>query len=1438
MNPQKYFYKAGLDVGSTTAKLAVVDKNQVLIYSDYRRHNTRILETVINIFSEINADLISGTIALGVTGSAGIGIFEKLNIPFVQEVISSTEVVRKNFPNVKTLIDIGGEDSKMIFFEKEKHPDIRMNGNCAGGTGAFIDQMADLLNIKVQELNELSRNYSHIYPIASRCGVFAKTDVQNLISRKIPVSDIAASIFQAVVIQILNTLARGETVKTDIMYIGGPLTFLPELVKAFNRNLHVTEKNIVIPDKPEIFPAYGVAIHNDINHLEIQIPGFIEKIRRIAAKPIKLSNRLEPLFSSGKEYLEWSENRFSKKVEKKSLKDYSRENCFVGIDSGSTTTKITIIGQNKELLFTYYTNNKGNPVNTVKNGLLRFREELRKIGREKSVEIKQTAVTGYGEDLIKAAFGIDTGIVETIAHYTAARFFCPEVSFILDIGGQDMKAIFVTNGLINRIELNESCSSGCGSFIQSFGNSLGYEVSEFSDIACRAKMPTDLGTRCTVFMNSKVKQSLRENASIEDISAGLAYSVIKNALYKVLKIRNINNLGEHIVVQGGTFRNQAIQRSFECITGKKVICTNIPEQMGAFGAAVIALENYTLLTNENPEAVVKTSFIGLEKIIDTDKFTTKQQHCKGCVNNCTITRFVFSSNKVFYTGNKCEKIFSNNGEKTQKGENLFEYKNKLLFDRKTFSQQADLDKSLPVIGIPRVLNIYENYPFWNTLLVNCGFTIELSSPSSTTIYECGRGTVMSDSICYPAKLVNGHIIELSRKNIDRILYPIVIYEKNEFADSDNSFNCPIVSSYPDVIKSAINTQTKNNILLDTPTINFNDTKLLRKACLEYVKRFDIKTTVFNKAFKLALAAQEAFKSDILVKGKKIIENALTKNRPLIVLAGRPYHADPLINHKTPEILADMGVDVITEDAISPCGNGNLKDLLIITQWSYPNRIYNAAKWVAIQPDNIQFVQINSFGCGPDAISIDECIDILKTGKKAHTLIRVDDIASTGSVKLRLRSLIESLKIKKPDRNVSTRQRITTADFEKTDKRRIILAPHFAEMYSPLIPALFAAAGYNFVVLPPPDKKSVEFGLKYSNNEICYPATIIVGDILKALKSGKYNRDDVAAGITQTGGQCRASTYLSLIKKGMVDAGYADVPVISVGTAGKTINPQPGFQIDWLKMLPVTFASVLFTDSIATMYYSMVVREEKKGESKKLLDRYHALADQPIRAKNVKKVFALLTTAVHDFNNIKVNNKCYPKIGIVGEIYVKYNSFGHRGIIDWLIEQGVEVVIPPILDFFIQEFVNIHVNKKANIIKGSFTTDMLILFLEQLSGKFIKRTQRILEKFLYFKPFHKIKDLSKMASEVLSLTNQFGEGWLIPAEIAAFAKQGINHVISVQPFGCIANHIISKGVEKRIKDLYPGLNILFLDFDDGTSEVNVLNRLHFMLKHVKENVSCK
>jgi predicted CoA-substrate-specific enzyme activase len=1404
----------GIDIGSTTLKVVILNPLNEIIYKIYRRHKADVSRILTEELNTIARQFPDTEFAVAMTGSAGMGMAALIGIPFVQEVVASIEVIKQEHPNARALIDLGGEDAKMVFFDRDKQPDIRMNGNCAGGTGAFIDQMADLMHLTVEELGYRALQHGKIYPVASRCGVFAKTDVQNLIARNVPLPDIAMSILHTVALQSITTLARGRDIRSGIVCIGGPLTFLPALRNAFAEILPLENADLILPANSEYFPAWGTALHASSFH---DLPKLIEQLKTAVNER---KDTLPALFADEKAYAEWRENRKIIRLQKQPLGTQKEINAFLGIDSGSTTTKILVMDEESRLIYTFYEKNEGNPLKKALEGLTRFYEEAEEKGVK--VNILSSAATGYGEDLMKSALNLDYGIVETMAHLSGAQYVDPEVSFVLDIGGQDMKSIFTDKGVISNIELNEACSSGCGSFLQNFAATMNLSLSEFTRLACLAKYPSDLGTRCTVFMNSKVKQSLRENAALGDIAAGLAYSVVKNCLFKVLKISNLNQLGEHIVVQGGAFRNNALYRALELLSGKSVTSTDHPELMGALGAALYAKQMQAIHH--------QTRFTGKESLPDINAINTKELHCKGCTNKCSVLRFQFANGNTCHAGNKCEKVFYNPNSAPKKGYNAFEMKNELLFSSPPSPIHLERGRGEGVrIGIPRVLNLFENYPFWRTLFTGCGFEVVLSPESTFSLYRKGVGSVMSDNICFPAKLVHGHILSLVEMGVNRLFYPMIIKEEKEWAHSSNSFNCPIVSGYPDVVRSSMEPEETYGIPFDKPVISFHNNQTLKKACLAYFSSLGVSKTVFQDAFEKAIEERESVKQELRETQKALLDKYIESNELVFIVAGRPYHADPLIHQKTGQILSDLGVHVLTDDVFRSEEDLGFSRLNMVSQWSYPNRVVQAAMQVAQLPANVQLIQLNSFGCGPDSFFMNEIGDILKQGGKNHTLLRIDEIAATGSIRLRLRSLIESLTAQgvRTTRNRSV-YRAYERTYGKNDRRKTILAPWFADFLSPFIPAIGELAGYKIVNLPKTTKASAETGLKYGHNEVCYPLTLVLGDIITALQSGIYDLNDVAVAITQTGGQCRATNYLSQLKAGMKNAGFSHIPVVAIATGQVYQNEQKAFRFPLLKVGGILIYSLLYADALQQMYNSTIVREKRKGETQETFDFYIHCGVEAAKNNNYRTLLKLLQQAVADFNNIGIHDKELTKIGLIGEIYVKYNNYGQAYISDWLRSKEMEVVTPPVLDFLMQYFVNSQINVDNGLQRNSVIQQALNPVFWRYMNTRINRIARIMRNYRFYYPAESIFTKARYASGILDLSNQFGEGWSIAAEVACYAESGINRVVCIQPFGCIANHVVAKGIEKRLKKFYPNMNLLYLDVDGGMAEVNLQNRLHFLM----------
>ncbi|MCL2322302.1 MAG: acyl-CoA dehydratase activase-related protein, partial [Oscillospiraceae bacterium] len=1143
----------GLDVGSTTVKLVALNSFDEIIYSDYKRHFSDIKSTIVDIFAKAYEKLGDKDITIAITGSGGLLVSKWLGIKFNQEVISCTRTIERFIPDTDVAIELGGEDAKITFFDKGIEQ--RMNGTCAGGTGAFIDQMASLLQTDAIGLNELAKDYKVIYPIAARCGVFAKTDVQPLLNEGAAKEDIAASVFQAVVTQTISGLACGKAIKGRVAFLGGPLYFLSELRKRFLETLNLDKRSSYFPNNSQLYVAMGCAILSK-DERSLNFSKIMNKIPQLINRGEKEINRLRPLFLNEEELKEFKDAHEKHKVSRKDLYTFSG-NAFFGIDVGSTTTKAALIDENGNLIYSYYDSNNGNPLESVK---LIIKDLYNKISDK--VKIANTCVTGYGEALIKSAFKVDIGEVETVAHYKAASKFLPGVDFILDIGGQDMKCLKIKNGVIDSIMLNEACSSGCGSFIETFAKSLQIPIKDFASRALESKDPVDLGTRCTVFMNSRVKQAQKEGADVADISAGLSYSVIKNALYKVIKIRNKEEMGDKIIVQGGTFYNDSVLRAFEFVSERNAVRPDIAGLMGAYGAAIIACERWSS---------EESSFVKLNEL---EKFSSSSQmkRCGLCQNNCLLTVNSFNDGRSFISGNRCERGAGIEKAKEEEVPNLFKYKLKTIFAYPPLKKE---EAKHGTVGIPRVLNVYENYPLWATFFKELGFRVMLSPFSSKAIYEKGIETIPSESVCYPAKLVHGHIMWLIEKNVDFIFYPSIPYEKKEQEGSQNCYNCPIVTSYSEVVKNNIDAINDNNIDFRNPFLPLNNKERLGKRLYEELKDFDIPYFEIKKALNVAWNESEKVRASIRKKGEEVVEYLRKTNKKGIVLAGRPYHLDPEINHGIPELITSYGIAVLTEDSVDHLGNVE-RPLNVLDQWTYHSRLYAAAHFVR-ESFNLDLIQLNSFGCGLDAVVSDQVQEILSCYDKIYTLLKIDEGSNLGAVKIRIRSLKAAyeerdkigfmpLRVKEPiKRNI----------FDKEMKKKhTILSPQMAPMQFEFLETAFNSSGYNFVVLNDENKDCIEEGLKYVNNDACFPSIVTVGQIIHALKSGKYDLENTSVIMSQTGGGCRASNYIGFLRKALRDAGFTKISVISLSAS--RLERNPGFSFTF-PLIHKAFMGLVYGD---------------------------------------------------------------------------------------------------------------------------------------------------------------------------------------------------------------------------------------------------------------------
>ena len=1404
-------YRAGLDVGSTTVKLAVLDEAGKTVFGEYRRHHAHTQETLGELLALAAQRLGPCGLRLNITGSGSMGLSKALGIPFVQEVVAVADALQSAWPQTDVAIELGGEDAKIIYFRGGL--DERMNGVCAGGTGSFIDQMAALLQTDAAGLNEAAKDFREIYTIAARCGVFAKTDIQPLINEGASRADLAASIFQSVVNQTISGLACGKPIRGCVAFLGGPLHFFTELKQAFIRTLKLTPENIVDPPDSHLFAAMGAAMQEGgavFDPVELR-----DKLAE-GVETEQATKRLEPLFASREEYDAFTARHAKAQVRRRELKDYTGP-CYLGIDAGSTTTKLALISREGELLYATYAGNRGNPIETARSALGEIAAAL-----PSGAYIARSCSTGYGEALLKAAFRLDEGEVETVAHSVAAAFFDPEVDCVLDIGGQDMKCIRLKDGVVDTVMLNEACSSGCGSFIENFATSLGYTAEEFAKEALFAKSPIDLGTRCTVFMNSNVKQAQKEGAPVSDISAGLAYSVIKNALYKVIKLADARDLGRHIVVQGGTFFNRAVLRAFERIAGTEVICPDISGVMGAFGAALIARDRDT---------GEKSGMLSLTEIRNLH-YSAKAARCGGCENNCMLTVNTFEGVGRYISGNRCEKKISQNTG-VRRGENLADWKLRRIFD---YESLAEENAPRGAIGIPRVLNLYENYPYWATFFRELGFRVVLSPLSGRSIYELGMETIPSESECYPAKLAHGHVQWLCNQGIKTIFHPCVFYEYQETKDAQNHFNCPMVVSYPENLKNNVEAVSDGDVEYIRPFIAFTNEKTaadrLVNVCRE---RWGIPARETRAAAAKAWAEQRRAKDELRARGAEVLARMEAEGRKGIVLAGRPYHMDPEINHGIPELIASYGLDVFTEDSL-PLDYTPQRPLRVVDQWVFHSRLYQAAEFVGRHPD-LELIQLFSFGCGLDAVTTDQVQEILEKYGKLYTLLKIDEVNNLGAARIRVRSLLAAIRMREgrclPQAPESIRYERTEFTQRMYEEGYTLLAPDMSPIHFGLLVPVFQRAGYRIVILKGESRKAVDMGLRYVNNDACYPSIVVTGQMLEAVKSGKYDVNRLALLMSQTGGCCRASNYVSFIRRALDKAGYPQIPVISLNLNGMEKNE--GFHLSAGTLMEALRALVL-GDLLMRCLYRTRPYELTPGEADAMHARWEKNCLAYLRGdRGCMSYRQLCRGIVEDFDALPLREgRRKPRVGIVGEILVKYMPMANNHLVELLEREGAEAVVPELLDFFNMVLYNQKYKHKY------LGTGFWPYILSMLGVEGIEALRRpaveALEKSSRFAPPRHIREVAEPTKPFLSIGNQYGEGWFLCGEMVELLEEGVNNIVCIQPFACLPNHVMGKGVIKALKKAYPKANIAAVDYDPGASEVNQLNRLKLMLTAARRELA--
>ena len=1674
--------RVGLDIGSTTVKAVVLDQSDSLgdtLFSDYRRHHANVRATVAGLLVDIHKKLVDlgrgdEPIRLSITGSGGLALADNLHVPFIQEVIAETEAIDKEYPQADVIIELGGEDAKITYLKPT--PEQRMNGSCAGGTGAFIDQMSTLLDTDAAGLNEIAKSYENLYPIASRCGVFAKTDLQPLINDGAAKPDLAASIFTAVATQTIAGLASGRPIHGTVIFLGGPLFFMSELRAAFQRALEGKVDEFIVPTDAHLYVAYGSALQADTDsddqghHFEAytcdEILKRLDELKNLPSN----TPTMPPLFPT-----EADREDFNKRHHKEHIHIGTLEGAhgphFLGIDAGSTTIKATLVNDDREIVWSSYANNEGSPLTAAINIVKKIQSEL-----PEGAWIARSCATGYGEGLITTGLHLDEGVVETMAHYRGAEMVSPGVTAVIDIGGQDMKYLAITDGVIDSIAVNEACSSGCGSFLQTFAMSMGLTIQEFTQKALASTHPVDLGSRCTVFMNSSVKQAQKEGASIEDIAAGLCYSVVRNALYKVIKLRDSGELGDTVVVQGGTFLNDAVLRAFELLTEREVTRPNIAGLMGAFGAALTARMHYEDIADDDnahvgadgrsvdaaaaeesaagdePNAAAHAGEIVVDGVrhtvssiltgeaLNEMSMTTERDVCKLCQNHCKLTITTFSDGSRFVTGNRCERGGDAKKKRSDRP-NLYDYKYKRCF---AYRRLTDKNATRGEIGIPRALNMYENYPFWFTLLTSLGFKVMISGRSSHELFETGIESIASENICYPAKLVHGHIKWLLNKGMKTIFYPCVSYEDNLVPNTDNHYNCPVVANYPLVVGANMPELRDPDVRYMHPYFNLANHELMVDRIVEEFAWASVSREEAETAVKAAYAEDKVFKHDVQQEGLKALAYMKEHDCRGIVLAGRPYHIDPEINHGIPETICALGMVVLSEDSICELQPGEKLDLTdflsegeedprkknangfrhvddrkvtvnrmplrVTNQWAYHSRLYAAAHFVASYP-GLELVQLNSFGCGLDAITTDQVAEILADKADVYTLLKIDEVSNLGAAKIRLRSLKAAVEEREANKARMAKAALATSDesgsaesdaprnaahaaaqaaarkaqeqaesdlataqaalaeaqaavaaaeakvkaadrpvdaadagsdaaapanapkstgFRKTGskaptpgrqvlldatmaanpkltkamrdaskraaKRDIadvrlaalgdgttndaanaksksaksksghnnatmsryahrekfvkdmkkdytIVAPQMSPIHFSLVESVIRSGGYKFDILKHASREDVETGLKYVNNDACYPAIMVIGQLIDAILEGKYDPDKVCLAITQTGGMCRATNYFGLIRKALIDAGYPQIPVIAISTQG--LEDNPGFKVT-PALLHRTVKALILGDLLMKCLYRVRPYEVEKGAANRLYEQWDVIVREALEHHGFSKTAAktpwlkrrylpypvLAREIVKSFDALPL--KDVPRkvrVGVVGEILVKYQPDANNHVVDVIESQDCEAVVPGIMEFMTTRPYITDWNEKYLGTGGNKTLYALMRWSLDRYNAPIKAA--IATSHGKFKQDDPMPELVEKAAEVTSIGVQAGEGWLLTAEILELIEQGCPNVICAQPFACLPNHVTGRGMFGKIRRLHPEANIVSIDYDPGASEANQLNRIKLMIAAAKK-----
>ncbi|MCR5371295.1 MAG: acyl-CoA dehydratase activase [Clostridium sp.] len=1444
-------YLVGIDVGSTTTKVTAADPDTgEIVYVDYRRHNAEQLKSVQEGVKRLAESCPGRSFRAAMTGSGAKPIADAAGIPFIQEVVANALALRTRFREVGTAIELGGQDAKIVFFRKDRESgrlevdDMRMNGSCAGGTGAFIDEIAEVLRIPVTEFNRAAERGTFVYDISGRCGVYAKTDIQPLLNQGISKEDLALSSFHAIAKQTIGGLAQGLEIRKPVAFEGGPLTFNPVLIRVFKERLDLTDDDVIIPDHPENMVSYGAALSLTSLFSNVR-DGYTgeELFRRFAdcrpAVNTESDHLTRPFFSSDEEYEAFAERHRKTVLEHPLPPAGSHVRAFLGIDSGSTTTKFVLMDEKEEILDAFYANNEGDPLMVAKGALIALRDRYRANGL--SLEIIAAGSTGYGEMLFHRALDTECHVVETVAHARAALKYVKDASFILDIGGQDMKAVWLDNGVVTDIVVNEACSSGCGSFLENFARTLSIPVSRIAKAAFSSGSPAALGSRCTVFMNSSIITEQRNGKSPEDIMAGLCRSIIENVFTKVIRISNIRTLGDRIVVQGGTFENDAVLRAMEQYIGKEVIRSPYPGLMGAIGAALITMERMK-------EGELPRTFIGLDSL---DSFSYTQESnlaCPFCGNHCRRTVVRFSNGSSWVTNNRCErgeilgdpkdpeirkKLRTVNEEK-QKTPNLYKLREELLFRK----YPADLGKSPRGIriGIPRVLSFWDTMPFWTTFWRSLGFEVVISPESTRKMYEAGLSAVTSDTICFPAKLVHGHLRTLAGMGANRIFMPSITSIKSENTERTSESMCAVVKGYPIVVRNSDNPERLFGITFDAPLWHWHTDEDRNRQLTGWMKStFGISPAETMDAIGCGDAAMKTFRRTLEEAGKSALEEAEKKDSFCVVLASRPYQNDPLVNHDLPELFTSMGIPVLTADSVPEFRETDLSRSRLDIVNNYHGRMLSSAILASESP-NLEYVQLVSFGCGHDAYLSDEIVRMMHSiSGKSPLILKLDESDAQGPLRIRVRSFIETVMMRRknfghtePGQLPDPYQRKFTREDSRT---RTVLVPNTSHAFSRIMAAVFSTQGIHAVPLELGREEAIRLGKQYVHNDICFPSQIVIGEILWALRSGAYNPDEVGVAMAKYIGDCRLTHYSALLRKALDDAGYPQVPILTNDDTDYH-RLHPGFRMNLLSAMRLAYALPM-VDVLEELLRKIRPYEIEKGSADAAFEKGMDLLCDGLASTGIRGAQKGFAGAVRLMKQVKYDrSRPKPTVLIVGEYLLNFHPGANHEIERYLEKNGFEVIEARMADvirktYFYQDAQNREYRLKKPL------SEKAVVHLESSFFRMAQNmTDSIAREHPLYTPAARMEDMVKESDPVIHHTFDAGEGVLIPGEILHHAKRGCRNFIILQPFGCLPNHVVGRGITRKLKEIYPDARILPLDYDPDVSQANIENRLQMMIMDSK------